>query len=223
MIIRVQTSSEKGTCCKAIKVAAGVEGEILLANRLRFLLCFLASGKSMVTCCRAGVESVTLAGEDRNLLLVIGVGVDSNRITKKLRQKVGHAEVVELRTVDDELVAPHEHAYRYHPSPSPYNKHQHTYYAGAGGSSYPRDHHYHPSPYSKHAGGGSAYALPPTMAAGGRDRDYYYGGGGGGGYYPGQYQYQHQQQFYQAPAGNTHTVVHHEYGYGNDPNSCSIM
>lgn len=190
MIIRVETSSEKGACCKAIKVAAGIQG----------------------------VESVTLAGEDRNLLLVIGIGVDSNRITKKLRQKVGHAEVVELRTVDD-LVVPAEHAYRYHPSPSPYNKHQHTYYA-AGGSSYPRDHHYHPSPYNKHqqhAGGGLAYALPPTMAAGGRERDYYYSGGGGG-YYPAQYQH---QQFYQPPAGNMNTVVHHEYA--NDPNSCSIM
>lgn len=192
IIIRVQTSSEKGNCCKAIKVAAGIKG----------------------------VESVTLAGEDKNLLLVIGVGVDSNRITKKLRKKVGHAEVVELRTVDDEiiggLVIPAEHAYRYnhHPSQSPYSKHQQQHYYAGG-----RD-HYHPSPYNKyqqHAGGSMTTTYsPPTMAAGGRD--YYYGGGG---YYPAQYQHQ-QRHFYQPPPGNTHTVVYHD-NYANDPNSCSIM
>ncbi|KAK3144519.1 hypothetical protein QOZ80_4AG0314160 [Eleusine coracana subsp. coracana] len=186
MIIRVEGSSEKGGHSKAIKVAAGIQG----------------------------VESVTLAGEDRNLLLVIGVGVDSNRITKKLRQKVGHAEVVELRSVDaDELVVAHDHAYRYHPSPSPYNKHH--YYAG-GGSGYPRDHQYHPSSYSKHQQHVSY--VPPTMASGGRD--YYYGSSGGG-YYPAQYQYQqHQQHFYQP--SNMHTMVHHEYA-NDDPNNCSIM
>ena len=77
---------------------------------------------------------MTIAGEDKNLLLVIGVGIDSDRITKKLRRKVGHAEVVELRTVDaaavaDDLVGGRviaaEHAYRYHASPSPY-KHHHS-------------------------------------------------------------------------------------------------
>ncbi|CAN6235300.1 unnamed protein product [Urochloa humidicola] len=174
MIIRLQTSSEKGHC-KAIKVAAAI----------------------------SGVESVTIAGEDKNLLLVIGVGIDSNRITQKLRRKVGHAEVVELRTVDaaaDELIGGGDHhAYRFHPSPSPY-KHaaaRDHYYAAAGG----RDHRYY-------TGGGSA-AYP---------RADYYGGG-----YPAaaaQYQQQHDY-FYQPVAGNTHTVVHHEYA--SDPNSCSVM
>ncbi|XP_062184878.1 disease resistance protein RGA5-like [Phragmites australis] len=186
MIIRVQTNSEKGHC-KAIKVAAAVHG----------------------------VESVTITGEDKNLLLVIGVGIDSNRITEKLRRKVGHAEVVELRTVDaaaDELggLVSADHAYRYHPSPSPYNHQQHAavardhYYGGAGG--YPRDHYY--------TGGGSTYA--PQVAP----RDYYYGGGasgGGGGAYPAQHDY---YPHYPA-AANTHTVVHHEYA--SDPNNCSVM
>ncbi|OEL35100.1 hypothetical protein BAE44_0003879, partial [Dichanthelium oligosanthes] len=179
MIIRVQTSSEKGHC-KAIKVAAAI----------------------------SGVESVTIAGEDKNLLLVIGVGIDSNRITEKLRRKVGHAEVVELRTLDaaalDDLggLVAADHAYRYHPSPSPY-KHaaaRDHYYGAAGG----RDHYYT---------GGSAYA-PHQMAS----RDYYYGGGGGG--YPAQYQQQHDYSYYPATA-NTHTVVHHEYA--SDPNGCSVM
>jgi len=158
---------------------------------------------------RAGVESVTIAGEDKNLLLVIGVGIDSNRITEKLRRKVGHAEVVELRTVDaaDELggglVAA---AYRYHPSPSPY-KHapaprDHYYAAGGGGG---RDHYYN---------GGSAAAYAPPRV------DYYYGGGGGG--YPAQYQQPHDDYyFYHPAAANTHTVVHHEYA--SDPNGCSVM
>ncbi|CAN6248989.1 unnamed protein product [Urochloa humidicola] len=183
MIIRLQMSSEKGHC-KAIKVAAAI----------------------------SGVESVTIAGEDKNLLLVIGVGIDSNRITEKLRRKVGHAEVVELRTVADaadELIgggglvaAAGDHTYRYHPSPSPY-KHaaaRDHYYAAAGGGG-GRDRHYYT--------GGSVYA-PPQMAA-----DYYYGGGGG---YPAAAQYQQQHDYFYQPA---HTVVHHEYP--SDPNSCSVM
>ncbi|RLM66575.1 uncharacterized protein C2845_PM16G10420 [Panicum miliaceum] len=178
MIIRLQTSSEKGHC-KAIKVAAAI----------------------------SGVESVTIAGEDKNLLLVIGVGIDSNRITEKLRRKVGHAEVVELRTVDagGGLIVAGDHAYRYHPSPSPY-KHapaaRDHYYAAAG-----RDHRYY-------TGGGSAYAPQTTMAP---RVDYYYGGGGG---YPAQYQQPHDY-FYTPAAANTHTVVHHEYA--SDPNGCSVM
>lgn len=165
---------------------------------------------------RAGVESVTIAGEDKNLLLVIGVGIDSDRITKKLRRKVGHAEVVELRTVDaaaaavaDDLIgggrvggigADHVHAYRYHASPSPYKHHHH--HAGA------RD-HYYGAGMDHYYGGGSAYA-PATPL--------YYGGGG---YHPAA-QYQQHDYFYQLPAAaNTHTVVHHEYA--SDPNSCSIM
>jgi len=176
MIIRLQMNSEKGHC-KAIKVAAAI----------------------------SGVESVTIAGEDKNLLLVIGVGIDSNRITEKLRRKVGHAEVVELRTVDaaDELggglVVAGDRAYRYHPSPSPYKRDH--YYAGGG-----RDHYY--------TGGGSPYA--PTMTP---RVDYYYGGGGGG--YPAQYQQPPHDYFYHPAAANTHTVVHHEYA--SDPNGCSVM
>ncbi|WVZ86037.1 hypothetical protein U9M48_032880 [Paspalum notatum var. saurae] len=193
MIIRVHTSSEKGHG-KAIKVAAAIS-EKKIAN--------------IYWCARrrrsSGVESVTLAGEDKNLLLVIGVGIDSDRITKKLRRKVGHAEVVELRTVDgakDDLGAlvAADHAYRYHTaSPSPYKQHHH---AGA------RDHYY--------AAGGSPYAL--QMAPG----SYYYGAGGGG--YPVQSYQQHGEYLYQyhpATTANTHTVVHHEYA--SDPNSCSVM
>lgn len=46
-----------------------------------------------------GVESITVAGRDRNLLLVIGDGVDESVLTKKLRKEVGEAEIVELRTL----------------------------------------------------------------------------------------------------------------------------
>ncbi|KAL6652583.1 hypothetical protein ACP70R_011508 [Stipagrostis hirtigluma subsp. patula] len=193
MIIRVQASSEKGHC-KAIKVAAAIQG----------------------------VESVTIAGEDKSLLLVIGVGIDSNRITEKLRRKVGHAEVVELRTVDaaaaDELGAglvAADHAYRYHPSPSPYGynyKQQHQraavardHYYGAGAGSYPpRGDHYY-------SAGGSPYA--PAM--GGAPRDYYYGGGG----YPAHQQQQHDYYVHYPAAANTHAVAHHEYA----SDSCSVM
>uniref|UniRef100_A0A0E0KRP4 HMA domain-containing protein n=1 Tax=Oryza punctata TaxID=4537 RepID=A0A0E0KRP4_ORYPU len=46
-----------------------------------------------------GVQSVTVAGEERNLLLVIGDGVvDASRLTRRLRNHVGYAEIVELTT-----------------------------------------------------------------------------------------------------------------------------
>ncbi|PWZ37339.1 hypothetical protein Zm00014a_011345 [Zea mays] len=138
MVIRVQTSSEKGHS-KAIKAAAAI----------------------------SGVESVTIAGEDKSLLLVIrGVGIDSDRITKKLRRKVGHAEVVELRTVD---AAAADHApYRYYhasPSPSPYR-----YYGGAGGgygypAQYQQQHDYqlyHPAAATTHTVVHHEYATDPN-------------------------------------------------------------
>ncbi|KAL6652584.1 hypothetical protein ACP70R_011509 [Stipagrostis hirtigluma subsp. patula] len=69
IIIRMQPESDK---CrnKALKVAASV----------------------------SGVESVTVTGRDRDLLLVIGDGVDAGKLTKNLKKEVGEAEIVELRT-----------------------------------------------------------------------------------------------------------------------------
>jgi len=166
MVIRIHVTSEKGYS-KAIKVAAGC----------------------------TGVQSVTIAGEDRNLLLVIGVGVDSTRITENLRRKVGQAEVVELHTVDHHG-SNHpggRHPYGYHPSPSPYK------HAAA------RDLHHYTGSYQNGAG---VY---------GQD---YYGYGGGGGYQQGHYK---QHDYFYPPQGNMHTVVHHGHGYSDDPNNCSIM
>ncbi|XP_051217768.1 disease resistance protein RGA5 [Lolium perenne] len=166
MLIRIHVTSEK-CYSKAIKVAAGV----------------------------TGVQSVTIAGEDKNLLLVIGVGIDSNRLTEKLRRKVGPAEVVELRTIDHHQDGSNHHGghhqpYRYHPNQSLY-KHEAA-----------RDLHYYTGGYQN--------------AAGAYGQDYY--GYGGGGYQQGQY----KQHDYFYPAGNTHTVVHHGHnGYSDD--SCSIM
>ncbi|VAH73837.1 uncharacterized protein LOC119280995 [Triticum dicoccoides] len=71
MVIRMQASSDKGQHSKAMKIAAATDG----------------------------VESVTLAGEGRNLLRVVGEGVDSNHLTSRLRRKVGQADIVELRTL----------------------------------------------------------------------------------------------------------------------------
>jgi hypothetical protein len=45
------------------------------------------------------VESVTVSGEGRSLLRVVGEGVDSNDLISKLRRKVGHADIVELHTL----------------------------------------------------------------------------------------------------------------------------
>ncbi|CAL4968572.1 unnamed protein product [Urochloa decumbens] len=69
MVIRMQGGSEKGHA--AMKVAAAVDG----------------------------VESVMLSGKDKSLLRVVGDGVDSNRLTTRLRRKVGRADLVELHTL----------------------------------------------------------------------------------------------------------------------------
>jgi len=169
MVIRIHVNSEKGYS-KAIKVAAAVKG----------------------------VESVTIAGEEKNLLLVLGVGIDSQRITEKLRQKVGSAEVVELRTVDHHDGPNHHNGghHMYRLDPSPY-KHEAA-----------RDLHYYTGGYHHNSAG--AY---------GQDH-YGYGYGGAGGYQHGQYN--KQADYFYPPQGNTHTVVHHgNNAYADD--SCSIM
>lgn len=125
---------------------------------------------------------MTLSGVDKNLLLVIGVGIDSNRIIQKLRRKVGYAEVVELRTVDAGN----------HASPSPYK------HAPASDR-----HHHYGAGWDCYYTGGSVRTpyrgLTPTMVR------------SAGGGYPVQYEQQHDS-FNQAVAANTHsTVVHHEY------------
>ncbi|XP_066324214.1 uncharacterized protein [Miscanthus floridulus] len=71
MLIRMEGGSEKGHAAKAMKVAAAMQG----------------------------VESVTLSGKDKSLLRVVGDGVDCNHLTTRLRRKVGHADVVELRSL----------------------------------------------------------------------------------------------------------------------------
>jgi hypothetical protein len=83
MVIRMPASPEKGHS-KAMKIAAETQG----------------------------VESVTLAGKDRNLLLLVGDGVDCNGLTTKLRKKVGHADVVELRTLHDAGAGGYYYAHR---------------------------------------------------------------------------------------------------------------
>ncbi|KAL5214304.1 hypothetical protein ABZP36_003456 [Zizania latifolia] len=166
----------------------------------------------------SGVESVTLAGEDKNLLLVIGSGVDSNNLTEKLRKKVGRAEVVELRTVDaDELrhmATAEQYPYGYYLSATPYNHvaGRDPYYTGGG---YPpqraheaRDLYYYYTP-------DGTYVPQPTMVTGG-----YYGSSAST--YPTAQSYQQYSQYHPPATAttNTHTVVHHQYS--NDP-ECTIM
>ncbi|CAN6268177.1 unnamed protein product [Urochloa humidicola] len=71
IIIRMQPDSDKGRRNKALKVAASV----------------------------SGVESVTVAGSGKDLLLVIGDGLDDGELIRKLKKEVGDAEIVELRTL----------------------------------------------------------------------------------------------------------------------------
>ncbi|KAM3387543.1 hypothetical protein ACQJBY_010402 [Aegilops geniculata] len=53
----------------------------------------------------SGVVSITVAGRDRDLLVVIGDGVDEGHLTKKLKKEVGEAEIVQLRTLPEGTLA----------------------------------------------------------------------------------------------------------------------
>ncbi|WVZ74850.1 hypothetical protein U9M48_022975 [Paspalum notatum var. saurae] len=147
IIIRIHVNSDKCQA-KAMKVAAAVKG----------------------------VESVTLAGGDKSLLLVIGDGVDSNNLVKKLKKKVAEAEIVELRTHDTfestaaaALPLPatkQELAMAMAAARSPYNSyhHQQQQYSYAGAPTSPYPYQYYPSPaggygYGNGYGyGGSSYS-----------------------------------------------------------------
>ncbi|XP_071680872.1 uncharacterized protein [Lolium perenne] len=135
IIIRMYVSSEKCQA-KAMKVAATA----------------------------SGVESVTLAGGDKSLLLVIGDDVDSNKLTKKLIKKVGSAEIVELRTLDTfDMSSISHHAVATKGGASPYHgQHQYHQYQYAAAPMSPYAYHHHPSPMMAVQGGygnyGSSYA-----------------------------------------------------------------
>ncbi|XP_047051500.1 heavy metal-associated isoprenylated plant protein 47-like [Lolium rigidum] len=49
-----------------------------------------------------GVDSVALAGDDKDQVVVVGDGVDSVKLTNLLRKKVGHAQLVQVGEVKKE-------------------------------------------------------------------------------------------------------------------------
>ncbi|KAF0928957.1 hypothetical protein E2562_011052 [Oryza meyeriana var. granulata] len=137
-----------------------------------------------------GVQSVTLAGGERNLLLVIGEGVDTNKLTKKLKKKVGSAEIVELRTVDSfeaaaaafplgmipgskaeaarAMAAARASPYHHHLQPSPYHHQQWQYAMAPSPYAYQYQYQYHPSPVmaAPRGGGygGSSYSRAVALS-----------------------------------------------------------
>ncbi|KAF3796819.1 hypothetical protein EJ110_NYTH00627 [Nymphaea thermarum] len=46
-----------------------------------------------------GVLSVALEGAERNMVVVVGEGMDPVTITKKLRKKAGHTELVKVEAI----------------------------------------------------------------------------------------------------------------------------
>ncbi|OEL19224.1 hypothetical protein BAE44_0019755 [Dichanthelium oligosanthes] len=145
--------------CSIILLFAPVEffqKEIIIRMHVKSDKCQAKAMK--VAAAASGVESVTLAGGDKSLLLVIGTGVDSNKLVKKLKKKVGEAEIVELRTHDTFEAAAL-------PLPgtkqevaamrSPYNSHNHQwqYNSYAAVPTSPYAYHYYPSPVGGAAGG----------------------------------------------------------------------
>ncbi|CAL5026981.1 unnamed protein product [Urochloa decumbens] len=150
----------------------------------------------------SGVESVTVAGSGKDLLLVIGDGVDAGELTRKLKKEVGDAEIVELRTLPPPHAAVTRSPYQrwpseqsrqavtgyYHRTPSPGPGYYQHYapspaaqggYGYAGGSLYAREvASSHPVNYSPMIARHDLRAVgrpAPTAAAGGEGREH--GGG----------------------------------------------
>ncbi|KAL5705007.1 hypothetical protein ACHQM5_023359 [Ranunculus cassubicifolius] len=66
-----------------------------------------------IAVCVPGVESAAIQGDDKNLLVVIGEGIDSTCLTVRIRKKVGCTELVSVgpfpeKKPDDEKPKPPE-------------------------------------------------------------------------------------------------------------------
>ncbi|KAF0890476.1 hypothetical protein E2562_002839 [Oryza meyeriana var. granulata] len=213
IIIRMRPDSDK---ChhKALKVAAAV----------------------------SGVESVTVTGRDRDLLLVIGDGVDESKLTKKLRREVGEAEILELRTLDagggvgaaevasslqlltsagkgGAVVFAQSSPYHWHPATTPGRS-----VPGGGRITSPQAALYYPrTPHAYYYGGlGERAASPMAVRGGGGGL---YAGGGSSSSYARAVARSH-------PANYSPMVERHDYGAvgrgrrrraGRQPNCCSIL
>ncbi|CAN6248986.1 unnamed protein product [Urochloa humidicola] len=139
ILIRVQPNHDNGRHSKALKAAASV----------------------------SGVKSVTVTGRGRDLLLVIGDGVDEAKLARKLSKEAGQAEIVELRTLPSggtDLLPPVASMEMVAALSSPYHRH-------------------HPTPYPACSPGPGHYCYPsPVVGPGGQQGrwqgGYGYGGGG---------------------------------------------
>ncbi|KAG8071221.1 hypothetical protein GUJ93_ZPchr0006g40860 [Zizania palustris] len=93
--------------------------------------CDKCRSKAMALAAKTGgVDSVALAGDAKDQVVVVGDGVDSVRLTNLLRKKVGHAQLVEVAEVKKEEKKPEPKP----PAPAvvectPYPWSYHQYYA----------------------------------------------------------------------------------------------
>ncbi|KAL6845835.1 hypothetical protein ACP4OV_024410 [Aristida adscensionis] len=164
IIIRMQLDSEKHRN-KALKVAASVNG----------------------------VMSVTVTGRGRDLLLVIGDGVDAGKLTRNLRKEVGEAEIVELRTLPPEpALAPPGTSGDIVATRSPYQRHHHATpgrvlpggervefpVAGGGGGPWPGERSWLQAGYHARTPSPWHYQYPSPVAGEAGRGGYGYAGGG---------------------------------------------
>ncbi|KAF8715019.1 hypothetical protein HU200_027565 [Digitaria exilis] len=125
------------------------------------------------------ITSVTLTGPDRDLLVVVGDGVDEAKLAIKLKKEVGVAEIVELRTLPP--VAPMDMAVvalsPYHRNSTPGRSTLPVPRGGELGSQQAGCYCYTPSPHRYYP---SSAAAGPA-AAGGQGQQGHYGYSYGGG------------------------------------------
>ncbi|KAL9669468.1 hypothetical protein QQ045_007015 [Rhodiola kirilowii] len=49
-----------------------------------------------------GVMSISTTGAEGNRLVVVGVGIDSATLTRSLRKKVGHTNIISIKKMDED-------------------------------------------------------------------------------------------------------------------------
>ncbi|KMZ60948.1 hypothetical protein ZOSMA_562G00020 [Zostera marina] len=66
--------------------------------------CDCCRKKAMELAAKEGVESVTLQGKYKDEVVVVGEDLDSACLTKRLRKKLGYANILTIEEVDEEKI-----------------------------------------------------------------------------------------------------------------------
>lgn len=115
IVIKISMHDEKCRS-KALKVVVSIPGKLINLKMQRFMKNIYISKIFTLNNCilfinyyfsgNLGVESAAVAGEEKDQVEVIGNGIDSVKLTRRLRKKMGHAELLSVGAADSEQPSP---------------------------------------------------------------------------------------------------------------------